>query len=271
MAGIWCSGLCAALGLTCGEMIAFVGAGGKTTAAWRVLNELADGGEPGVLTTTTRVFKPRSGAVELMVNSEPSAEEVARALEEAPRVMWGARIGERGDPEQAARSPYPAEPLKLVGPTPGAVNRLSRELPGVTWLVEADGASGRLLKAPAAHEPVIPSESDRVIIVAGLGAIGRPLDAEIVHRPKVAARLLGVDTGVLIAAEMIADLVADPCGGAKGIPWRSEAVVMLTQWNGPSALAVEHIAERILRKGRFTRVVQTDLRARDPAVAFWSD
>ena len=42
-----------------GELIALVGAGGKTTAAWLLLRLLVESGEQAVFTTTTRIFRPR--------------------------------------------------------------------------------------------------------------------------------------------------------------------------------------------------------------------
>jgi hypothetical protein len=42
--------------------------------------------------------------------------------------------------------------------------------------IEADGASGLPLKAPAAHEPLIPDFMDTAIVVAGLSGVRRPLD-----------------------------------------------------------------------------------------------
>lgn len=42
-------------------------------------------------------------------------------------------------------------------------------------LLEADGAKRMPCKVPAAHEPVLLPESDIVLTVAGLSALGRPL------------------------------------------------------------------------------------------------
>ena len=53
-----------------------------------------------------------------------------------------------------------------MGLEPEVLGDLARRLPEITWLVEADGAKGRLLKAPEEYEPVIPDETDRVIVVA---------------------------------------------------------------------------------------------------------
>ena len=44
-----------------------------------------------------------------------------------------------------------------------------------TVLLEADGAKHHPCKAPAAHEPVLLRPSDIVLAVAGLSAVGKPL------------------------------------------------------------------------------------------------
>lgn len=57
-------------------------------------------------------------------------------------------------------------------------------------LLEADGAKRMPCKAPAAHEPVLLPESDVVLGVAGLYALGRPL-REVCFRLEQACALLG--------------------------------------------------------------------------------
>jgi len=261
--------LASALGVARGEVVALVGAGGKTTAGWRLRDELAAAGHPAVFTTTTRIFKPAVGHAVLILDPEPGAADLRQALTGVSPVVWAAGVGERGDPDRARRSPYPAESLKLVGVAPDAVDRVSRGLREVAWLVEADGAKGRLLKAPASYEPVIPSMAGRVVVVAALDAIGRPLDEDTVHRPEIAARLLDAPGGARITPEMVAELVAHPNGGLKGVPAGAEPVVLLTRWDGPAAASAQTIARHLLRTGRVTRVVHADLRLADPVTSLW--
>jgi len=142
-------------------------------------------------------------------------------------------------------------------------------MPHVTWLVEADGARRRLLKAPAEYEPVIPSEADRVVIVAGLDAIGRPLNERTVHRPEVAAPLLGVPPGAVVTPEMVAKLIGHPSGGLKGIPACAEVVVLLTQWEDGPCTHADAIARQILSGRSIERVVLADLCASEPVLKAW--
>ena len=41
-------------------------------------------------------------------------------------------------------------------------------------LIEADGARGKSLKLPRAHEPVVPENSNKVVLVIGLDIFGKP-------------------------------------------------------------------------------------------------
>jgi molybdenum cofactor cytidylyltransferase len=256
-----------AIGLRPGELVAFVGAGGKTTAAWRLLRALGSAGERAVFTATTRIFRPKDGS--LMLAPNPSPADVARALDEPPILFLAAAQGEEGDPDHAARSPYPAQPIKLVGLAPEVLDGLVRQLPGVTWLVEADGAKGRLLKAPAEHEPVIPGGANRVVVVACLDAIGRPLDDDTVHRPEIAARLLGVPQGALVSPELVAGLIGHPAGGLKGIPELAEVVVLLTEWSGRSRDDAGVISRHLLSGRRIGGVVLADLSTSGLVVGAW--
>jgi len=259
--------LTAALNIHPGEQVAFVGAGGKTSTAWRVLGELATGGHPAVFTTTTRVFEPVG--VPLLLNPAPQPTDVTAAMGDPPFLVLAAGRGERGNPEQAARSIYPARPVKLVGLDPARLDELARRLPGVTWLVEADGAKGRELKAPADYEPVIPAGVDRVVLVAGLAALGRPLDDRTVHRPERAAELLGVQLGEPITAETVVRLLTHPLGGLKGVPVGATVVVVLAQGRKPPHPQATTVARGILAAGRTARVVLADLRAHEPVLEVW--
>lgn len=249
-----------------GERVAFVGAGGKTSAAWRVLTELTGEGYPVVFTTTTRIFEPEG--VPLLLEPDPSPAAVRGAMGDPPFLVLAAGRGEPYPGEVPTR-PYRARPVKLVGLAPERIDSLARALPKVTWLVEADGAKRRKLKAPAEYEPVIPSGVDRVVVVGGLAALGRPLDERTVHRPERAARLLEVPFGTTITPEMVAALLAHPQGGLKGVPGSAAVVALLTQQEGPAHPQAAAVAWRLLFSGRIRRVVLADLFAPEPVLEVW--
>jgi probable selenium-dependent hydroxylase accessory protein YqeC len=99
----------------------------------------------------------------------------------------------------------------------------------ISLFIEADGAHSLPIKAPAQHEPAIPSWVDTVIVVAGLSAIGKPLCAEWVHRPEIFSSLTGLPLGQPITLNSVVTLLMHPRGGLKGIPQKAHKVALLNQ------------------------------------------
>ncbi len=95
--------------------------------------------------------------------------------------------------------------------------------------LEADGARRRPLKAPAGHEPAIPPWVDQVVVVAGLAGLGKPLDGEHVHRPEVFARLSYLAKGEPIDGRALANVLLHQQGGLKRIPAGARCIVLLNQ------------------------------------------
>ena len=74
------------------------------------------------------------------------------------------------------------------------------------------------LKAPEAHEPVIPECSDLVVGVIGLDALGKPADADTVHRLEAFLRISGLSEGESIGEQALKALAGHPEGLFKGSP-----------------------------------------------------
>ncbi|RME30810.1 MAG: putative selenium-dependent hydroxylase accessory protein YqeC, partial [Thermoflexia bacterium] len=256
-----------ALDIRAGELIALVGAGGKTTTIWHLLCSLVARGEPVVFTTTTHIFKPRQAP--LLLDPSPDPALVAMLLTRWKALLLAADLGEGGDPQMAAQAPYPATPRKLVGLAPDILSNLAQRLPGVTWLVEADGASGRGLKAPADHEPVIPRAAQRVVIVGSLDVLGLPLDETTVHRPERAAAILRVPPGTPITPEVVSGLMGHAQGGLKGVPPGAAAVALLTQRGDHPRPEAAVIARHLLLGRRIHRVVLANPRVPHPVLEVW--
>ena len=231
-----------ALGLGPGEVVAFVGAGGKTSALYRLAHELLAQSKRIVATTTTHMYPPAPEAGWPLVVAEDAKARLRGA-------EWA--LAEHGRAFVAAT----AEPDgRLVGIPPHDVEGLSA-LADVT-LVEADGARGRWLKAPALHEPVIPESSTLVVPVAGLQAVGQPLDPPAVHRPERVASVLQCPRGSRISADMVARLLRDERGGLRGIPAQARVVALCNQADSPNRLvAGRRVAALVLRAWGRTRQV----------------
>jgi probable selenium-dependent hydroxylase accessory protein YqeC len=86
------------------------------------------------------------------------------------------------------------------------------------FLIEADGAAGRPVKAPAPHEPVIPLSTTNLVGVIGLDALGLSLQEENIFRSQIFSRLTGLNSGEKIGIEALSLLICHPEGLFKGAP-----------------------------------------------------
>jgi molybdenum cofactor cytidylyltransferase len=227
-------------------LVAFVGAGGKTTAILRLAAELAALGRRAVATTTTRVGSSMSSALPVVDATEGN---VAAKLERALVERGGAFLtGGRGADG------------KFVGVESRLLEGLVAARPADAFLVEADGSKGRALKAPAEHEPVIPATASLVVPVVGLDALGKPLDETVAHRPELVSML---HPGDFVTPELIATLMVSERGGLKGVPPRAAVRPLLNRARGTDRTVAIDLARSILvgARGRVNRVVVSDIPA----------
>ena len=187
-----------ALRITTTPHLAFSGAGGKTTALFRLGRELLE------LSANSSIY---SHTVFLAATTHMAVEQLSKA----DRHIIVDKNGKVAPPSGG----WPSGLLLFTGP-PGQDRRTSGLSPAqmdqlfacskqaqIPVLVEADGSRQRPLKAPASHEPVIPAWVDTVVVLAGLSGIGRPLNAEWVHRPERFSELAGVPLGQNVSAEVL--------------------------------------------------------------------
>jgi len=126
---------------------------------------------------------------------------------------------------------------RLVGFEPKIIDQVKHDGPFDRILVEADGSARRPLKAPAAHEPVVPTGSDAMIIVAGLNGIGKPLTSDHLFRPEIWQQLTDDKAGQPITATAIAQAFQHPEGLVKGCPPGTAKILFLNQADTPDRLA----------------------------------
>jgi molybdenum cofactor cytidylyltransferase len=125
-------------------------------------------------------------------------------------------------------------------------------------LIEADGSRQRPLKAPAAYEPVIPEFVEKVIVVAGLAGLGKPLKNEFVHRPEIYAALGDMNLGEVITPDSIIRVLTHPSGGMKNIPSGAHRVALINQADTPDLQAqAKMMAGQLL--SRFDEVISASL------------
>jgi probable selenium-dependent hydroxylase accessory protein YqeC len=122
-----------------------------------------------------------------------------------------------------------ADGRKLKGLEPESIDAIWYDGLFQWVLVEADGAAGRPLKAPAAHEPVIPASAAVVIGVVGLSVLGKPLADAWVFRSERVGALTGLPAGAAIGESEIAAVLAHSQGILKGAPPRAKLIAFLNQ------------------------------------------
>ncbi|MCL5996065.1 MAG: selenium cofactor biosynthesis protein YqeC [Chloroflexi bacterium] len=244
--------LLAQLAVQPGDCVAVVGAGGKTTLCWRLVQELAQCGARAVFTTTTKIRQPSPGVFDRLVVAQGIEQVMGLGCLGLPD-QWrtacvAASVEGAPDDRPVAESYMPAAHTKLSGFTGQQIcelrDAISNTQSPISLIVEADGARGLLLKAPAENEPVIPACTTLVCVVASLEALGRPLDERTAHRPERIAALTGAQMGQPITAQLLASLLAHPLGGLKGIPPDARKVAVLMQraetTPHPAAAGVAH-------------------------------
>lgn len=219
-----------ALGLERARLVAICGAGGKTSLMLALAREMAAAGESVLVTTTTKL----------------AAAEVEGPL---PSRVSVSHRGKSGN--------------KLLGHAPEAIDELKAAAQFDRLLVEADGSRQRPLKAPAAHEPVIPASTDAVVVVAGLSGLGQPLSDETVFRAEIWAALSGTAPGAPVDAESFVHVALHEAGLAKGCPGASRTTLFLNQADAPRAREAAATIARLLAAARhspFAKVVCGRLR-----------
>lgn len=92
-------------------------------------------------------------------------------------------------------------------------------------LCEADGSRHHPCKVPAEYEPVILPDSDIVLAVAGMDALGNSLQ-QACQRPQLAAELLCCSAEKIIDAQMLASLLLSEQGTRKSVVVRAYYIVL---------------------------------------------
>jgi molybdenum cofactor cytidylyltransferase len=196
--------------------IAFIGAGGKTTAMFQLARSLPP---PVIVTATSHLgtWQVDQADQHIVTDSPGPLEELEHGLQGVILVT-----GElEGDRTRPVNEELPAWLHEFCG------------YHSIPLLIEADGSRQKSLKAWAAHEPAIPAFADLVVQVAGLSSLGKPLQEQDVHRVEIFSRLSGLHPGDTITAEAITRVLSHPEGGLKNIPSSARRVVVLNQADTP--------------------------------------
>lgn len=182
--------------------ICLVGGGGKTTVMYELAAAWAACGRRVLVLTSTHILRPVDGSFAADVP--------------AVQNLWQqGRYAVIGTPEFATG--------KLTAPPQDLYEAL--QLQADVILCEADGSRHHPCKVPAAHEPVLLPDSDIVLAVAGMDALGNSLQ-QACQRPQLAAELLGCSAEKIIDAQMLASLLFSEQGARKNVGARAYYIVL---------------------------------------------
>lgn len=193
--------------------IAIVGGGGKTTTLFQIGQQI----EGLVWTTTTTHL----GTDQLHYSDRHFTIESADQIDlRALKAQKHSLITGSFTPDN-----------RVHGPDAAVLERLVElaDQEQISLIVEADGARSRALKAPAAHEPVIPPWAQMVIVLVGCSVLGKPLNDDWVHRAEIFSTLTGQKMGTTVTPNAISRMLVHPEGGLKGIPATAQKVVLFNQ------------------------------------------
>jgi len=243
-----------ALGLGDQALVSFVGAGGKKTAARRLVDAGAARGRRVGYTTTTHT-PPLDGLPVVLADPGRLPWRAAPSSTAGASPALSFARGRVPDPDRAAR--------KLRGYDPATVDDCFAAGQFDWLLVKADGARRREFKAPGPDEPVVPSRSTDVVVVVSVRAVGRRLDAPTVHRPERVAALSGRSVGDSLTTADLAAVLAAEGGGLRGVPAGARVHLVVNKADTPALTTRGRAVVDAVRE-RTDRYATTLVTALDP-------
>jgi molybdenum cofactor cytidylyltransferase len=223
-----------------GDVVSFVGGGGKTTSMFRLAKELSGMGWRVVTTTTTHISLEQ-------VQMAP----VAIPIDEIS--LLSEYLDQHG---QCLIIGAPDGKGRVQGASSELIAKLHAQSDVDAIIVEADGSRSRPFKAPGAYEPVVPATTTILVPIVGLNSLDTILDESHVHRAEIAARLARVPPGSIVTEEIIARVLCHPDGGAKLLPPGARLVPLLNKADSETTRnRARIIAEKLLASSLIDRVV----------------
>jgi molybdenum cofactor cytidylyltransferase len=238
-----------ALGIAPGDVVAFVGAGGKSSAILAVADELAEAGITFLTAPTTKMLVSEAERLGSLVTSEDAGElrtKAESALSDgASGVVVGSSLLSKN---------------RVGGVEPAAIPSLA-PLADVI-LIEADGSRRRPIKGTATHEPALPDAATLVVAVGNIRAFGAPVTEENVHRPELFSELTGIGAGQSITSRAFARALAE--GSLGNTPEGARSAALITGVQPGKTMADASVVTRELWRFDVKKVVLTSLPDESP-------
>lgn len=239
-----------AFNISRGDVVAFIGAGGKTTTLLRLGEELVSRGWRVLATTTTTLSNDKLVLMPHAISTYAGERAISDALSEHGFVFLYDAI-KKGE---------------VYGAKPSWIVRLMDAVDSDVMLIEADEANGLPIKAPYEYEPIFPPETSLVVPIVSLSALGSPLDEGHVYNASAIHERYGFPLGGTIRAAWVAQILRDESLGLKGIPHKARVVAYLngTQHSQYGRSRARLIAKLALKNSRLSSVVIGNARGLEP-------
>lgn len=221
-----------------GEVISFVGGGGKTTTLFGLAKELKELNKKVLITTTTAIYNPKERDYDYYFLKEMGD----FSPKDGSITIFGDRV----------------EDEKLWGVTSWKVEEIMKRKIFHFLLIEADGAKGKPIKGHASYEPVIPESTTKTIGIIGLDALEKKIE-DIAYRPEKFAEITNSEYGKIIDEEILVKYILNPEGLFKG--GRGTRILLLNKaYNEKTILIGTKIRRSLFAKGYKDTVIVTDIR-----------
>lgn len=168
------------------KIIAFCGAGGKTSSIHAIRDYYLKRNKKVLVTTTTHMFLEEGCVSDI--------EEIIKKLDRENYAFAGIPMNSENKIESKNGS-------SKISSLPDADRELAQAHADVT-LIEADGARCLPFKVPKPWEPVIPKETTDVVLVMGMDAEGKRI-CDTCFNPEGVAEVLGVPKEALLTRELM--------------------------------------------------------------------
>lgn len=203
--------------------IAFVGAGGKSTAMFELAREFAG---TIIVTATSHLGVWQIPLADFHIIAKDQDSLNSSDLDKNGIILI------TGEIEDNRTTPINAELLTWL-------HSYCRSN-SIPLLIEADGSRQKPLKGWANHEPPIPEFVDQVVHVVGMSGLGKPLTDEHVHRAEIFSKTCKLELGNSITPDAIVQLLSHTDGGQKNVPQGTKKTLLLNQADTPEIQSLAH-------------------------------
>lgn len=218
------------------EVISFVGGGGKTTTMFTLANELRSLGKSVLITTTTKIFLPEEKYYDnFFLNNIDSTK-----IKQGTISLYGEVI----------------ENNKIIGVNLLNLEKLIESDLFDFYLIEADGAKHKPIKASNDYEPIITISTTKTIGIIGLDALHKNI-LQTSHRGEILLEILGKSSTDHIEINDLVILTIDKKGLFKNSS--GEKILILNKANSKVLIEEAKIVRGKLKAQHYDHVIIADI------------